>query len=42
MHYSVETMPTGSRPHTMRCMLIANLAVDQRFAKIKLMALSLE
>ena len=31
-HFSVETMPTGSRPHLMRCMLIANLAVDQRFA----------
>ena len=31
-HHSVETMPTGSRPHLMRCMLIANLAVDQRFA----------
>ena len=31
-HYSAETMPTGSRPHLMRSMLIANLAVDQRFA----------
>ena len=31
-HHSVEDMPTGSRPHLMRCMLIANLAVDQRFA----------
>ena len=31
-HYSVEAMPTGPRPHLMRTMLIANLAVDQRFA----------
>ena len=31
-HYSVETVPTGPRPHLMRTMLIANLAVDQRFA----------
>ena len=31
-HHSVETLPTGPRPHLMRCMLIANLAVDQRFA----------
>ena len=31
-HHSVETMPTGSRPHLMRTMLIANIAVDQRFA----------
>ena len=31
-HYSVETAPTGPRPHLMRTMLIANLAVDQRFA----------
>ena len=31
-HHSVEDMPTGRRPHLMRCMLIANLAVDQRFA----------
>ena len=31
-HHSAETMPTGSRPHMMRVMLISNLAVDQRFA----------
>ena len=31
-HHSVETVPTGSRPHLMRCMLISNLAVEQRFA----------
>ena len=31
-HHSVENMPTGSRVHLMRCMLNANLAVDQRFA----------
>ena len=31
-HHSTETMPTGSKPHLMRTMLLANLAVDQRFA----------
>ena len=31
-HHSVETLPTGPRPHLMRTMLISNLAVDQRFA----------
>ena len=31
-HHSVDNLPTGIRPHLMRCMPIANLAVDQRFA----------
>ena len=30
--YIAETMPTESQQHLMRSMLIANLAVDQRFA----------
>ena len=33
-HHSVETMPTGPRPHLMRTMLIANLAVDQRLHRL--------
>ena len=31
-HHSVETGNLGSRPHSMRCMLTANLCVEQRFA----------
>ena len=31
-HVASETMPPRARPHMMRCMLISNLAVDQRFA----------
>jgi hypothetical protein len=31
-HGDLETMALPPRPHLMRCMLIANLAVDQRFA----------
>ena len=31
-HESFETVATRARPHMMRCMLISNLAVDQRFA----------
>ena len=31
-HESFETVVTRARPHMMRCMLISNMAVDQRFA----------
>ena len=31
-HAASEIVPTGSQPHLMRVMLVANLAVDQRFA----------
>ena len=31
-HESFETVATRARPHMMRCMLISNMAVDQRFA----------
>jgi hypothetical protein len=31
-HSSLETVPTATRPHMMRCMLVQNLALDQRFA----------
>jgi hypothetical protein len=31
-HGDLETKPLPPRPHLMRCMLISNLAVDQRFA----------
>ncbi len=31
-HGDLETMPLPPRPHLMRCMLVSNVAVDQRFA----------
>ena len=31
-HADLETVPLPPRPHMMRAMMIANLAVNQRFA----------
>ena len=31
-HHSMETMQSGPKPHMMRVMIVANIAVDERFA----------